>query len=488
MIDRGYQDALIDAARLKLREIQARLDAQGIKRKPRLMVQLAAGGGKTHLAAKLSAASLAKGGRVSFLCHRDYLMFQTANTYAEYDIRHSYLAAGKPLNLRSRAHIGMIGSLKSRQGKIAPPTLAFSDEAHHGVAATWKEAIERWPDTTFIGLSATPGARTDGKGLDEVYDDIICGPQISELIRIGALSDFRYFVGRPIHELNDVKKVAGEYVAGKQAEILDKPTIIGDVIGTYRKLAMGEKAVYFAPNVKMSMDMAEAFTAAGLPFQHMDKDTPDWKRKSIARAIAKGELLGFTNVYIAGEGFDLAAQAGMKVNLKVTGLVHKTASLIRLIQEGMRCMRADDTGTPGKILDHCGNHNEHQWLPSDDIHWTLQGAERKPKLVADVRCPGCHAMLSASVHICPHCGTSADDEREAIERKRAEMEIIEGELLEVRRREEQEAAALEAAQKLDKRREEWQCKTLEDWRALAARRGLKPGWAWYRYNNQKRRA
>src|SRR5690606_6569630 len=133
-------------------------------------------------------------------------------------------------------HIGMIGSLKSRQDKIKAPTIAFSVEAHHGVARTWREAIEKWPDTTFIGLSATPGARSDGVGLNEVYDDIVCGPQVSELIALGALSDFRYYRGKPVKELLDVKKVAGEYSAGQQEAILDKPVIIGDVIGTYRKL------------------------------------------------------------------------------------------------------------------------------------------------------------------------------------------------------------------------------------------------------------
>jgi DNA repair protein RadD len=487
MQPRDYQSQLMDDARLKLRDIAASLEAKGVKRKPRLMIQSGCGSGKTALSGFITANAIAKGRRVGFLVHRNFLIEQTSKTYAAMGIRHSYLAAGKPLNPRSKVHLGMIGSMKARMDKIQAPDICFIDEAHRAVASTYRKVIEAWPNTTFIYLSATPGSRMDGVGLNEVSDDIVCGPSNAELIAMGALSGYRWLEGRPIGELDALKKIAGEYSAGQQEAILDKPAIFGDVVGTYRKQAMGKRAVYFAPTVKMSEDLAAAFCSAGIPFAHMDAATPDWKRKAIARDIASGKLFGFCNVAIATEGFDLSAQAGVDVTIEVAGLVRRTASLPLLIQMSMRAMRAKPT--PGIILDHCANHSLHGgFLPDDDITWSLSGAERKPKLTPDVRCPGCHAMLSASVHVCPHCGCSADDEREMIARKRAEMEVIEGELLEVRRAQEQEAAALEAAQKLAKKREEWQCKTLEDWRALAARRGLKPGWAWYRYNNQKRRA
>lgn len=470
MIDRSYQHALINQARLKLREISTRLAEQGIKRKPRLMVQLAAGGGKTMLSAMMAAASLEKQGRVAFLCHRDYLLYQTANTYKDMGIRHSYLAAGKPLNPLAKTHIGMVGSLKSRQHKITPPTLAFSDEAHHGVAATWKEAIEKWPDTTFIGLSATPGARTDGKGLDEIYDDIVCGPSVSELIALGALSDYRWFQGRPPAELVALKLSKSDS-ADKQAEIMDKPVIIGDMVGNYRQKAMGKKAVYFAPNVKMSQDLADAFTAAGIPFQHIDKDTPDWKRKAVARAIAKGELLGFTNVAIAGEGFDLAAQAGMDVTIEVTGLCRKTQSLPLLIQMAMRCMRAKDE--PGLIFDHCDNYSLHGWLPDDDIDWTLQGAIRKSREVKAVQCPHCLATGYPTGGCCTNCGQSVSETVAALA-ARAQMEIIEGELAEVER------AAHEAAKSaavMDRKRAIASLNRAEEIIAYGRAKGYKDGWA-----------
>lgn len=470
-IDRSYQPFLISQARLKLREIQTRLTEQGIKRKPRLMVQLAAGGGKTRVAAMISQGVIERGGTVAFLCDRDYLLEQTHLTFADVGIRHSYLASGKPLNPKANAHLGMIGSMRKRQSLITPPSLCFIDEGHHSVAKTWKIVIEGWPNTTFILLSATPGARSDGRGLEEICDDIVCGPQVSELIKLGALSDFRWLQGVPPAELMKLRKIAGEYSAGQQAEIMDKPVIIGNLVDTYRKHAMGRTAAYFLPNVKTSEDTAEAFRSVGIPFAHVDADTPEWKRKQVAKALARGELLGATNVNLMGEGYDLAAQAGMDVTIEVTGLGSKTASLPRLIQRVGRCMRPKPT--PGLILDHAGNYDEHLWLPSDDIDWSLTGAVRKPKEVKAIMCPHCLFMGYPENHVCTNCGQDVSDSVKAIA-ERAQMEIIEGELAEVER-DAHEAA--KAAASMDRKRAIASLNRAEEIIAYGRAKGYKEGWA-----------
>src|SRR3954469_20461796 len=116
-IPRPYQTALVEAARAKLREIQQRLDAKGIKRKPRLMIQLGCGGGKTVLASMIAKSAVEKSGRVWFLAHRDFLMDQTSKTFDDAQIAHSFLAAGKWFNPWVPVHLGMIGSMKSRMSK-----------------------------------------------------------------------------------------------------------------------------------------------------------------------------------------------------------------------------------------------------------------------------------------------------------------------------------------------------------------------------------
>lgn len=490
MIPRDDQLELIDDAREEIARIKIDLANKGIKRKPRLMVQAGCGFGKTFLAAWMTKSALEKGGTTAFLSHRGFLVDQTSSTFKALGIRHSFLAAGKPLNPKAKAFIGMIGSMRTRQHKIAPPTICWVDESHHAVAQTWRNVFDAWPNTTFIGLSATPGARSDKVGLGEVYDGIVCGPSVSELIASGALSGYRYFEGRPPAELLDLKLSAADS-ADAQASIMDKPVIIGDIVGTYKKMAMGKRAIYFAPNIKMSMDLADAFNAAGVPFVHIDQSTPDWERKKAARDIAKGNLMGFSNVTIAGEGFDLAAQAGLPVTVEVTGLCRRTQSLPLLIQMAMRSMRAKADGSPGIILDHCANSALHdQWLPDNEIEWSLDGAIRKQREIKPVQCPHCLATGYPIGHICNNCGGNVS-EPIAAAAARAQMEVIAGELIELKKHEAQQAAATEAAIKHQNKLAEWSCKTYADWLALGKARNYQNPqvWASMRYNlKQKRRA
>lgn len=464
---RQYQLDLIQGARLKLRDIQKRLDAAGFKRKPRLMVQLGCGGGKTFTAALIAKGVLEKNGRAIFLCHRDFLLEQTSLTFGEEKIDHSYLAAGKWFNQWSACHIGMIGSMKSRMKKVQPPTLCFMDEGHHGVARTWKEIVEAWPETTFIFLSATPSHRSDGRGLDEICDDIICGPTNAELISMGALSDYLYYAPTS-PDLTGVHTRMGDYVVSEIDEEMSKAVIIGDIVQNYRKYANNTKAIYFATKIETSKKYAEAFRAAGISAEHVDADSSSDQRKAVARAIAHGEVMVMTNVGIAGEGYDLAAQAGKPVTIETVGLCRPTKSLPLLIQQMMRSMRAKDY--PGIILDHAGCFREHEFLPDDEIEWTLSGSKRG-NVAKTFQCENCGAVLKRGSWICGGCGSDNSDQqikREASPGATREIEHKDGELQQIDR------DALRKSKKL----EEWQCNSFDELVDLGKRRGYRDPQFW----------
>lgn len=485
MIDRSYQPRLISEARLKLRSISQDLKSRGIERKPRLMVQSPCGSGKTRVAAMMTQSALDQGGRVMFLAHRSFLAEQTSLTFKEMGITHAFMAAGKAFNPNAKVYIGMIGSVKSRAPKLKyKPTLILIDEGHRGVAATYRWVSENFPDATILYLSATPSDRTDGVGLGEVCDDIVLGPQVGELIASGALSDFRWLRGEPPDDLHNVKlRAGGDDALDKQGDIMSRAVIVGSVVDDYILKFMGKKAIYFFPNISTSKKYAEAFNAAGVPMAHMDKDTPHHERKRIARQIADGELYGFCNAFIAGEGFDLAAQAGRDVTIEVVGLCRLTASFPLLVQMAMRSMRPKADGGPGIIADYTDNYGSFEWLPDDWIEWTLEGAVRKPKEAKAVQCPHCLATAIPEKHKCKYCG---GDVREGVKgpMTRAEIEEVKGQLIELDR------AAHEAA-KREKKLAEWQAVSYDDFVRLGKERGYKnpEGWAFHRTKaREKRRA
>ena len=70
---------------------------------------------------------------------------------------------------------------------LPPADLLFVDEAHRARAHTYEKVIERYPGAIVVGLTATP-CRRDNRGLGNVFDSMIEGPQVQPLIDGGHLS------------------------------------------------------------------------------------------------------------------------------------------------------------------------------------------------------------------------------------------------------------------------------------------------------------
>lgn len=463
---RNYQTQLINDARAELRRLTPLVEG----RKPRLVMQLGCGGGKTILAASMAASAIDRGGSAAFLCHRDFLLKQSSDTFSRASIDHSYIANGRWFNPWTTCHIGMIGSMKSRISKIKAPSLCFIDEAHHCVAETWNAVLDYWPQTTFILLSATPGMRTDGKGLEEVADGIVCGPSNAKLIEEGALSDYVWYAPTEPN-MKNVNMRMGEVIQS-EAEKAMSGKIIGDIVKSYKKYADGALAVYFAQTVKLSKTYAEAFNEAGIPSAHLDADTPTAERESIIRKAADGHIKVLFNVGLFGEGFDMAAMAGKPITIDAVGICRITKSFPLLVQMAMRSMRAKDY--PGIILDHAGAYREHNWLPDDDVEWTLHGAERKAVGAGIKQCDNCGAALRRGTLVCTSCGFANIQTKEGKAIERSGPVHVDGELdaidrEEIRRQREEAISDMKVKRS--------QARTLEDLINIEKDMGYRSGWA-----------
>lgn len=429
----------------------------------------------TFMSALMAKSCVERGGTVAFLAHRDFLVTQTSQTFDVLEIMHSYLAAGRWFNPWVPAHIGMIQSMKSRMNKIKPPTLCFIDEASHVVAKTWRSVIEAWPETTFILLTATPSFRTDGKGLEELADDMVHGPTEAELIKQGALSDFTWFRA-DAPDLSGMKLGRSDNL-NAQADEFSKAVIVGNIVETYKKKAMGTRAIYFAPNIETSKKYAAAFTAAGIPAVHIDADSTEHERTMAARGMANGSIKIMTNVGIASYGYDLGAMAGADVTIETVGLCRLTASFPLLVQMAMRAMRAKPY--PGIILDHAGNYDKHGWLPDDEVEWSLKGEAKKEKKPT-YQCQGCGALMPRETLVCKNCGTPYTPPARG-EARPSEIKHVDGELRAIQRAEHE-------ARKKAARMEQGQARTLEELIALGKKRGYKfpELWAGKIYTGRKR--
>lgn len=381
----------------------------GLRQHPAILVQLPTGGGKTVLSAFMMQSAYRKGGRPWFLCHRDFLVDQTSKTLERVGVPHAFVAAGRRFNPWEPGQVCSIDTLRGRLNRIprdCMPTVAFVDEGHHACSASWAKII-RWlieNGCKVVGLSATP-ERLDRKGLDELFGHMVLGPTTEWLIENKYLSDYTAFAP-DIPNVEDVASRGGDFNASELEGVMDNDTLTGNIVSHYKRVALGKRAVYFAVSVRHSQHIVSAFRQAGITAIHLDANSSSDERRSAARSMAIGELDVISNVGLFGEGYDLAAQAGMDVTIEAVGLCRPTQSLAMYLQQVGRVLRPKDY--PGIILDHAGNILRHG-LPDMPREWSLapkRPAGRKkagPALDPVKVCPNCFATAAAQARVCPFC-------------------------------------------------------------------------------------
>ena len=402
------------------------------------------GSGKSIIIADIARMTTANKQHVLFLVHRGELRDQ---------IRQSFIDGGVDMN---HAIVGMVQTIVRRLDKITPPRLIITDEGHHGLANSYRKIYNHFPDAWLLGFTATP-VRLSGDGLGDVYDQLVLGPTVKELIENKNLAPYKMFAPELI-DRKVLKKSRGEYTTKSIAHALGK-TIYGDVIKTYLRLAEGKKAICYCASVELSKTTAESFNAAGIPAAHIDGKTARQERDDVIGRFRAGEILILCNVDIVGEGFDVP-------DCEVSILLRPTKSLSLYIQQSMRCMRY----MPGKtatIIDHVGNCLEHG-LPDTEREWTLSSskkANRESSPGDSLRtCETCFAVwfpCSPDDRTCPQCGC----ENEPAYRELKENENIE--LAEVT-----EEIVVDYREPKD-------CRSMAELYSLAKNRGYKPGWAYY---------
>lgn len=464
---RDYQDELISNLRASLR------------RSRRVLVQAPTGAGKTVLASYMIDGVQSRSQDAWFICHRAELVEGTSKTFSKFGIAHGIIAGGHPTNLRALVQVCSIDTLKNRLDKLKAPRLAIIDEAHHCGAAGWALVVA-WlhsQGTIIIGLSATP-QRLDGRGLDAHFDEMVLGPAVAWLIENGHLAPYRiYAPSSP--DMKGVRKQMGDFAKGETAERMDKPKLTGDAITHWRKYANGLRTVAFGVTRAHSQHIVDSFNAAGIPFAHLDGDTPKGERKQIIQDYAEGRVLGLSNVGLFGEGFDLAAIAQRDVTIDAVLDMAPTMSLAAYMQRGGRMLRPY-AGKVGIYMDHAGNSSRHGFF-DDEREWALEGKAKGDKAANDnaplppITCEGCFMQIRRPTPACcPSCGKRLQAETKP-------MEVADGELKEMT---EADKKAVRAKLKA----EQAEAKTLDELVALGRKRGHKfpVKWAQHVWGNRRR--
>ncbi len=293
---------------------------------------------------------------------------------------------------------------------------------HHSAANSWETIYNFFPGTVRMGLTATP-KRTDNKGLDHIYTDIVQTTTTKELIDRDFLSKPMVIV--PEQYNLEVKINNGDYDVKAQADQLGDIRIIGDVIKNYETVFSGMPCLVACSTFEHAAMMTEEFRNAGWQWDHIHSNLHYKERKRMLRQIANRELNGLCTVGIGIEGLDIGGLHGLI-------WLRRTLSLTIYLQFIGRVLRKAEGKEYGIILDPVGNTFIHGF-PELSRKWTLKGSDLKDndnEEFEDLKmkqCGSCGVMNNLENIVCYFCGS--DLTSSAIGKVRRFPSIVDGKLV-----------------------------------------------------------
>lgn len=410
---RPYQQEQVDGARKVLSRARS------------VLLQAPTGSGKTVQFSDITSRTTANGHRTWIVVPRNELLKQASEHLAKYKVPHGLISATSKESRAYKVHIVSKDTLIRRYDKIKNwPDLLIMDEAHLYLDRQIDIAKRLPPHAKIIGYTATP-ERLDGRGLSTesggLYDDIVYGPSIADLIEMGYLSNMRYFCPPGAEEIKELHRKGTEYNADELEALLQRRKIYGGAIQHYKEHAHNKAALVFCRSVKAAAETAQRFNDAGYAFENIDGQMSYQKRKGLIDGLRQGRIQGLTSCELITYGLDVP---------RVEAIIMLRPTLSRtlyfqMIGRGLR-------PSPGKpdcvILDHVGNLQEHGH-PLEEYDWQFHGREKRTGgtgvSVSTLRlCDKCFLYYMGDT--CPNCGGQRKP------KKRPELEEVDGRLVEIK--------------------------------------------------------
>ncbi len=350
----------------------------------------------------------------------------------------------------------------------------IADECHRAVARTWTEIFDLWPDSTIVGLTATP-ERSDGRGMGNVFGDIIQSAGHSELIAGGHLVDapLDKIWSWPVN-LKGVRTSSqtNDWVMGGDrgaAKVINTSNRVGDCVSHWLKLASDRPTIIYAASVSHAYHLRDRFKAVGVNAEGIDGSTGRDERHRILDGLKSGAIQVVANFGVLTEGFDCP-----RVSCIVLERPTKHFGLyLQMLGRGLR--PSPETGKKDlMILDHVGGVLMHG-LPTQPIEWSLsmdgkaaKPTETKAGLPAIAPCPNCNSVLRR-----PPCSACGWMPKEQV--PQGQFDTPSGDLV----RMSDEIAAQVKQVRADPRRQEF-----FRLKAVCKRNGFKSGWAGVKYKEK----
>lgn len=299
------------------------IDAAELRGVRRQMLVMATGLGKTVVFVDLARR---RRQRTLILAHRDELIGQAAakvrevwpdarvgivkgerDEWEQQVVVASVQTLGRQRRL-DRLTDALSGGTSLLRNVLEPFGLVIVDEAHHTAAESYRRILTALDageadGPLLLGVTATP-QRGDGKGLDDVFQEVVFTRDMLWGIRNGYLSDLRGLRLKLDVDLGRLKVSHGDYDQGQAGALMEQAGAPGAIAREWRKHAAGRRTLVFTPTVAFAQHTADAFLELGVPAGFLSGETPMDERRALLEDFALGRLDVVTNCGVLTEGYD----------------------------------------------------------------------------------------------------------------------------------------------------------------------------------------
>ena len=229
--DRKYQEEAESGIREAIR--------QGFRR---ILLVVPTGGGKTTIMSKIIAKATARDKKTLVVAHRKELIDQGWARLQKFGVSAGRIMGAKHKYGGAAVNVASIQTL-TRRDMPGKQDIIFIDEAHRAASGGYVQLQEAYPNSIFIGLTATP-RRLDGKPLGDCFDVLVEVISVRELIDLGFLVAPRYY-GAPIIETEGVSKQMGDFNMKELFAQADKASLYVGTVRHWKRWADGLKTAVF---------------------------------------------------------------------------------------------------------------------------------------------------------------------------------------------------------------------------------------------------
>lgn len=376
-------------------------------RKPRVILVIPTGGGKTVCFSSMAEQAQIKGSRVSVVAHRGELLDQAEETMKTYGIN--------PLMI----NYGMVQTYVRSPHKIPEMDLCIIDECHIG---NFRRFVDLLPNhVQVIGVTATPLGSSKKMPLRETFDAVVCPVQISELIE-------KEYLSKPVYKIweldeTDLKKDSkGEFTEQSQMGVFS----MDDLLSSYNQRV--GKTIIFCSSIAQSLLALNTITEKHpddkvfLVHSKIKKE----ERKAIIKEYKNTPNSTIINCGILTAGFD-------DPWIETVVLYRSTTSLtlfMQMVGRGGRVVKHPVTKELIKGIFHVhdlGNNVKRLLAWEVDRDWKLmfelQGMKLTESAAPMRMCVSCEAVIYTSTKICPYCNTEQPVKKKE-EKKAGKVSVI----------------------------------------------------------------